>query len=157
MRLLRVLLAVVVTASLTLAGSMPANAEPLFVNYAANVQNIGWQPFVAEAETAGTTGQSLRMEALVVRGIRSTGQAHMQDVGWMEPRSAGYPVGLPGEGLRLEAVRVRSAVAGWGIECRAHVQNLGWRPWVADGATCGTTGRSLRLEAVQLRLVRLAR
>ena len=157
MRLLHVLLAVFMAAVVALVGATPARAEIMFVNYSADVQSIGWQPFVAEAETAGTTGQSLRMEALVVRGIRSTGQAHMQDVGWMEPRSAGYPVGLPGEGLRLEAVRVRSAVAGWGIECRAHVQNIGWRPWVADGATCGTTGRSLRLEAVQLRLVRLAR
>ena len=155
MRLLRVLLAVVVTASLTLVGSMPANAEPLFVNYAANVQNIGWQPYVAEGATAGTTGQSLRMELFTVRGVMSTTQAHVQNIGWQAPLAAGSRVGVPG--LRLEAVRVKSVVTGWGIECRAHVQNIGWRAWVPDGATCGTTGQSLRLEAVQLRLVRLVR
>jgi uncharacterized protein YjdB len=37
------------------------------VYYRAHVQSIGWQPWVSAGQTAGTTGQSLRVEAMQVR------------------------------------------------------------------------------------------
>ena len=130
----------------------PAAAEPIFVAARAHVQNIGWLPWVADSQTVGTTGKSLRLEAIELRGGVGMVSAHVQDIGWMPAVPNGTTAGTTGRSLRMEAIRVTSDVPGWQIECRAHVQDIGWMPWVADGQTCGTTGRSLRMEAVQLRL-----
>ena len=131
----------------------PAAAEPIFVSYRAHVQNVGWQPFVADGQSAGTTGRSLRLEAVELRGGVGRVSAHVQDIGWMPAVPNGTTAGTTGRSLRMEAIRVTSDVPGWQIECRAHVQDLGWTAWVRDGQTCGTTGMSLRMEAVRLRLV----
>ena len=129
-----------------------ASAEPIHVNARGHVQNIGWRGWVADSQTAGTTGRSLRLEAIELRGGVGMVSAHVQDIGWM-PAVPGWQIaGTTGRSLRLEAIRVTSDVPGWQIECRAHVQDVGWTGWVGDGQTCGTTGRSKRLEAVQLRL-----
>ena len=154
--MLRRMVALCAAVLMSLTLTTPANAEPLFLSYRGHVQNVGWQPFVSELDTAGTTGQALRMEAVTVRGLPATVQAHVENVGWMAPEASEATAGTTGRSLRLEAVRVRSGVAGWGIECRAHVQNVGWMAWVRDGEVCGTTGRGLRMEAVQLRLVSVA-
>ena len=135
-----------------LLGAPHAGAEPIHVNARGHVQNIGWMPWVADSQTAGTTGRSLRMEAIELRGGVGRVSAHVQDIGWMPAVPNGTTAGTTGRSLRMEAIRVTSDVPGWAIECRAHVQDVGWMPWVADGQTCGTTGRSKRLEAVQLRL-----
>ena len=39
----------------------------LGVAYSTHVENIGWQPEVANGQTAGTTDQSLRLEAAKIR------------------------------------------------------------------------------------------
>lgn len=148
----RVLGSLLLALTLLLNIAPSASAEPIFVNYRAHVQNVGWQPFVADSQTIGTTGKSLRMEAIELRGGVGEVSAHVQDIGWMPAVPNGTTAGTTGRSLRMEAIRVASDVPGWAIECRAHVENIGWIPWVGDGQTCGTTGRSLRLEAVQLRL-----
>ena len=129
-----------------------AGAEPIHVNARGHVQNIGWLAWAADSQTVGTTGRSLRMEAIELRGGVGMVSPHVQDIGWMPAVYGGTTAGTTGKSLRLEAIRVTSDVPGWQIECRAHVQDIGWMPWVADGQMCGTTGRSKRLEAVQLRL-----
>ena len=149
-RTLAALIAVLMSA---LVGAPPAHAEPLFLNYRAHVQFQGWQVWKNQPSAAGTSGLSLRMEALQLRGGNGTVQAHVQDFGWMQPVQTGDVAGTVGQSKRLEAVRVKSDLPGWAIECQAHVQERGWLPWVADGKTCGTTGLSLRLEAIRLRMV----
>lgn len=149
---MRRILAALVTVALILLGAPPAAAEPIFVGVRAHVQEVGWQPYVADSQTAGTTGRSLRLEAIQLRGGVGSVSAHVQDIGWMPAVPNGTTAGTTGRSLRMEAIRVRSDVRGWAIECRAHVQDVGWTGWVGDGQTCGTTGRSKRLEAVQLRL-----
>ncbi|MBR3131767.1 peptidoglycan-binding protein LysM, partial [Candidatus Saccharibacteria bacterium] len=37
------------------------------IYYRAHVQNIGWQDWVKNGELAGTSGQSLRLEALEIK------------------------------------------------------------------------------------------
>ena len=140
--------------SVTMAPLASASGGGLF--YRAHVQNIGDTATAFSAATAGTTGQSLRMEALSVWGAPVEYRTHVQDIGWGPWVAEGW-AGTAGRSLRAEAVQVRPRAgvmdSAWRVECRAHVQDVGWLPWVADGATCGTTGRSLRLEAVQLRIV----
>ena len=144
--------ALLLALALLLGVAPHAGAEPIFVAARGHVQNIGWLPWVADSQTVGTTGRSLRMEAIELRGGVGMVSAHVQDIGWMPAVPSGTTAGTTGRSLRMEAIRVASDVPGWAIECRAHVQDVGWMPWVNDGQTCGTTGRSKRLEAVQLRL-----
>ncbi len=137
-----------------------SSAVTASVSYRAHVQNIGWQSYVSDGETAGTTGRGLRVEALslgvagVSGGIRY--RAHVQNIGWQGWHADGEDCGTTGKGLRVEALQVEltgTASANYDVYYRTHVQNVGWTSWSKNGATSGTTGRGLRVEAVQVLLV----
>ena len=138
-----------------------SSAPTASVSYRAHVQNIGWQRYVSDGETAGTTGRGLRVEALSLKvagvngGIRY--RAHVQNVGWQGWHADGEDCGTTGRGLRVEALQVEltgAASANYDVYYRTHVQNVGWTSWSKNGATSGTTGRGLRVEAVQVLLVK---
>ena len=138
-----------------------SSATTASVSYRAHVQNIGWQRYVSDGETAGTTGRGLRVEALSLKvagvngGIRY--RAHVQNVGWQGWHADGEDCGTTGRGLRVEALQVEltgAASANYDVYYRTHVQNVGWTSWTKNGATSGTTGRGLRVEAVQVLLVK---
>jgi uncharacterized protein YjdB len=129
------------------------------VCYQAHVQNIGWQNYVAcDGAVAGTTGRSLRMEALAIAtsnvgGLCAAG--HVQNIGWQPSSCAAdgqtVTVGTTGRSLRLEAVTLRPRTGS--VCANAHVQNIGWQGTVCGGTvTVGTTGRSLRMEAITIRV-----
>ena len=150
------------TSSEPLAARPPAsNAVTASVSYRAHVQNIGWQRYVSDGETAGTTGRGLRVEALslgvagVSGGIRY--RAHVQNIGWQGWHTDGEDCGTTGKGLRVEALQVEltgAASTNYDVYYRTHVQDVGWTSWSKNGATSGTTGRGLRVEAVQVLLVK---
>ena len=131
--------------------------------YRAHVQDVGWQAQVASGQTAGTSGRSLRVEALQIwlDGAAYSGKvhyrAHVQNVGWQKEASDGAVSGTTGRSLRVEALKVwldGDISKYYDVVYRAHVQNVGWQPWAVNGGVAGTTGRSLRVEAVQIKLVR---
>ncbi|MBQ3283833.1 MAG: RICIN domain-containing protein, partial [Atopobiaceae bacterium] len=131
--------------------------------YRAHVQDVGWQPQVASGQTAGTTGRSLRVEALKVwlDGAAYKGgvsyQAHVQNVGWQKAASNGAVAGTTGRSLRVEALRLTltgEIAKHYDVVYRANVQGAGWQPWAVNGGTAGTVGSSLRVEAFQVKLVR---
>jgi len=131
------------------------------VTYKAHVQNIGWQDWVSDGLTAGTTGQSLRLEALNIgltnslSGMRIKYKAHVQNIGWQDWVYDSSTAGTMGQSLRLEAIQIELENApGYSVEYQAHVQNIGWQNWGSDGATAGTTGQSLRVEALRIRIVK---
>ena len=136
-----------------MAAPAPAAAEPLFLAYRVHSQQVGWSEWKPEPRAAGTSHQSLRAEAIELRGTEATVAAHIQDIGWVPAVPVGQTAGTTGRAKRLEAIRVTSSIPGVGIECQAHVQDVGWTSWVADGQMCGTTGRGLRAEAFRLRLI----
>lgn len=129
----------------TLFVAVPAQAtEGVWAT--AHVESQGWgEP---SPEFIGTTGKSLRLEAIQLVDPIADVQGHVQDLGWGEWTQVGV-VGTTGQSLRLEAVRFKGRF-GNQITCMAHVENLGWLDPVGDGEVCGTTGLSLRLEAVRL-------
>lgn len=137
-------------------GTAPVQAYTQGYRYAAHVQNLGWQDAVSDYDVAGTTGQSLRLEAIAFGFIGQTARAHIQDSGWQDWRSGDTTVGTTGQSLRMEAVQIKSTIPGQEVWCQAHVQNLGWLPPVGDGEVCGTTGKALRLEAVSIWLMPVA-
>lgn len=129
----------------------------------AHVQDVGWQePSRGFDVTVGTSGRSLRMEALRIDrpGSDLEGdvryEAHVQDVGWQGERANGQLAGTEGESRRIEALRVwltGELGEAWDVWYRLHVQDVGWMGWAADGEPAGTEGLSLRVEAVQIALV----
>ena len=138
-----------------------SSATTASVSYRAHVQNIGWQRYVSDGETAGTTGRGLRVEALSLKVVGVNGgiryRAHVQNVGWQGWHADGEDCGTTGRGLRVEALQVEltgAASANYDVYYRTHVQNVGWTSWSKNGATSGTTGRGLRVEAVQVLLVK---
>ena len=138
-----------------------SSATTASVSYRAHVQNIGWQRYVSDGETAGTTGRGLRVEALSLKVVGVNGgiryRAHVQNVGWQGWHADGEDCGTTGRGLRVEALQVEltgAASANYDVYYRTHVQNVGWTSWTKNGATSGTTGRGLRVEAVQVLLVK---
>ncbi|MCH9647162.1 MAG: matrixin family metalloprotease [Deltaproteobacteria bacterium] len=131
------------------------------VEYQANVEGLPWSSWMQNGATAGTTGQSLQMEATRIRllqpqaGISVCYRAHVAVQGWMNPVCNGTIAGTVGQNRRMEAVTVDlvGAPSGCSVVYRAHVKDLGWLPWVSNGAVAGTTGQSRRMEALQVRLL----
>ena len=150
--LIGLVVCVFMAVSFTVTWAPPLRAEPMFLAYRAHVEGIGWQDWRADPRASGTSGQSLRLEAIELRGGIGTVDAHVQQLGWLPAVSGGATAGTTGRSLRLEGVRVTSDVPGQRIRCQAHVEGIGWLPWVNDGELCGTTGQSRRLEAIRLTL-----
>jgi uncharacterized protein YjdB len=130
------------------------------ITYQTHVQDTGWMTSVIDGQTSGTTGLSLRTEAIKISLLNAPVDAnikysvHVQNTGWVDPVMNGATAGTTGRSLRMEAIRISlENMAGYTVEYRVHVQDIGWMDWVSNGQTAGTTGRSLRLEAIQIRLV----
>lgn len=129
----------------------PSPPSPSVV-YEAHIENIGWQEPKRNGETAGTTGQSLRLEALTVRlensNARLEMEGHIENKGWTTARTNGEIFGTIGESLRLEAIKIKSDEHT--IMYRVHVQDIGWTDWKQNGEVAGTTGQAKGIEAVEI-------
>ena len=114
--------------------------------YQAHVQEIGWQDDKTNDEIAGTTGQSLRLEALTISYPNVKFRGHIENLGWTGWRESGEVMGTIGKSLRLEAIEIQSDK----LEFSVHVQDIGWTNY---GRNCvlGTTGQSKRIEAIKIR------
>ena len=133
----------------------------------AHVQDIGWQKGTSDASghlTLGTTGRSLRMEALKLSVVTEDtsgsgsiqGKSHVQDIGWMDWKAADRGMGTTDRAKRMEAIRLKLSdelAASYDLWYRAHVQDKGWMGWTSNGQLAGTAGFGLRIEAIELRLV----
>ncbi|EFR44150.1 N-acetylmuramoyl-L-alanine amidase [Streptococcus pseudoporcinus] len=131
------------------------------LTYQTHVQTIGWGPLVAEGQLAGTTGQSKRIEGLIVNlSSNEFGnlqyRSHVQGIGWQNYVTSGSMSGTNGQSRRLEALQLQltgSLAQKYSVKYRVHVQDIGWQAWVYDNAIAGTTGQSKRLEAIEIVLV----
>lgn len=129
--------------------------------YQAHSSDIGWQPLVADGDTAGTTGQSKALEALRVALIGPMEgsvriSAHVSDIGWQEYVSDGALVGTTGKALSIEALKIELSGAladSYDVAYRVHSAEYGWLGWARNGDPAGTTGLSRPVEAVEIRLV----
>ena len=146
-------------------GAAPGSTSRPFVcktiTYQTHVQNIGWQAEKADGEVSGTSGQSLRLEAIKIKLGSSidgglTYATHVQDIGWQSFVSNGQLSGTSGQSKRLEAIKINltgNAANQYDIYYRVHAQNFGWLGWAKNGQSAGTAGYSYRLEAIQIVLV----
>ena len=133
------------------------------ISYSAHVQTYGWQSAQTNGLTAGTSGQSKRMESLQInlKNCPYQGnveyQSHVQGYGWeTEWKSNGQLSGTVGQSKRLEAVRIRlteELAQKCDIYYRVHCQHYGWLGWAKNGEEAGTSGYSYRMEAIQILLL----
>ena len=142
-------------------------AFPYSVEYRTHVQDTGWQAYVADGDIAGTTGRSLRLEALNIRlnylgtpGSELSGsieyRTHVQNIGWQNWVADGTLSGTTGSALRAEAISIRltdDLANAYNIYYRVHVQNFGWLGWATNGEDAGSAGYGYRMEAIEIRLV----
>lgn len=131
------------------------------IKYQTHVQNIGWQGEKADGEMSGTTGQSLRLEAIKIQLSSSIDggivyKTHVQDYGWQNFVANGQASGTSGQAKRLEAIQMQltgNAMNQYDLYYRVHAQNFGWLGWAKNGESAGTAGYSYRLEGIQIVLV----
>ena len=134
------------------------------LTYRVHVQSIGWQEECKEGEMAGTSGQSLRLEAMEIHLNNISEEqgtieytTHVQTYGWKDFVSNGEVSGTTGESKRLEAMKIRltgQLAEEYDIYYRVHIQTYGWLDWACNGASAGSAGMGKRLEAMEIRLVK---
>lgn len=133
------------------------------IKYRAHVQNIGWQGWKTDGVSAGTTGQSKRVEALQISVTGSqyqggiTYSAHVQNIGWQSWKNNGATSGTTGQSKRVEAIKIKltgELANHYDVYYRAHSQQYGWLNWAKNGSASGTAGFSYRMESVQIKLVK---
>jgi uncharacterized protein YjdB len=128
------------------------NPAARVICYNVHLQDIGWQGARCNGEIAGTTGESRRVEAIVIAVSTDVGSvcynSHIQDIGWQGSRCNGEISGTTGQSRRLEATAI--AVATGSVCYNAHVQDIGWQGTRCNGQIAGTTGQSRRLEAIAI-------
>ena len=132
------------------------------VDYVTHIQNKGWEKEVKKnGEVSGTTGSSLRMEAIAVKiegnpklGVQYA--THVENLGWTPWAADGEIAGTTSEGKRMEAIMLKLTGADkdkYDIHYRVHAQNYGWLNWAKNGEPAGTSGHAYRLEAIQIVVV----
>lgn len=102
-------------------GKNYADGSPIIggISYNVHIQNIGWQGIRSNGALAGTSGLSLRLEAI---NINLTGEVaakydiyyrvHAENFGWMGWAKNGENAGTAGYAYRLEAIEVKLVPKG---------------------------------------------
>ena len=165
-----VIAALSLAAALTVGSAIDAvrtSADSIYtMSGTAHVQDYGDTDATFEdgVLVLGTTGQSKRLERVVINFENNTGyegtityQVHVQNIGWMDWVEAGEMAGTSGQSLRLEGIRIKltgELAEHYSVYYSVHIQDYGDNQgWVCDGALAGTTGESKRLENLRVKLV----
>gem|GEM_PF-1787321 len=144
----------------------PGDSSIPIVKIRVHGQNYGWnQGWMEDTQTEGTTGKSLRLEAIEAKmqtgdqpteGLGLEYRVHMKDIGWGDWVKDGKTAGTTGQSRRIEAVEMKltgEKAAKYDIYYRVHMKDIGWGKWVKNEETAGTTGQSRRIEAIEIQLV----
>ena len=133
--------------------------ESALISYNTYLQKAGWTGWRKDAESAGSSGQRRKIEALkIVLGNNIKNEvvqyrAHIQNIGWTDWVQNGQIIGTENSNKRIEAIQIKLKNGElYDVEYRVHVQDVGWMNWVKNGETAGTEGQSKRIEAIQIKL-----
>ena len=133
--------------------------EKLDVSYRTYVQTYGWQGWVKDGTTSGTSAAAKRMEGLQIKlskketsgGIKY--RSYVQTYGWQEWVENGKTSGTMGLKKRVESLQIKltgNIAAKYDLYYRVYAQGYGWLGWAKNGATSGTAGFGKRIEAIQI-------
>ena len=136
---------------------------PKAINYSVHCQTYGWMNTVGDGQTAGTTGQTKRLESIKI-SLGETGysggvqyRTHVQTYGWQGWKQNGQESGTTGQAKRLEAIQIKLTgdVANYyDVYYRTHVQKFGWLGWAKNGESSGSAGYAYRMEGIEIVLVK---
>lgn len=150
----------------TQPASKVKNTNGIF--YKSHVETTGWLPEVRDGQLSGTTGQSARIEALMITpppGVWLDVIVHQQSIGNLifenvrkkTSTSKGYNpvIGHIGKSLRLEAVKivvkkVPKEFKNKTLKYQVHQQTVGDSEIVTAGHWAGVRGKGKRLEAIKI-------
>lgn len=147
-------------------GEAPGSTEDHYryprIMYQTHVQSYGWQGNKYEDQIAGTTGESKRIEALMISvpeapyegGIEY--RVHVQGIGWQDWKQNGELAGTTGEGRRIEAIEIRltgEMAKHYEVYYSLHLSKIGWCNYAAGGETAGSVNLSKKVEALKIKLV----
>ncbi|GEM_PF-2559896 len=130
-----------------------------FLEYSAHIDYEGWLPAVRDGEEAGTTGQSLNMQAIKISLRNISGdvryRVYVAGRGWTDWSNGGTMSGTTGQALPIDAIRIELRnVNGYNIEYQVHLGYVGWTNWVRNGEVAGQIGRGTSIQAIRIRLVK---
>lgn len=124
------------------------------IQYKVHIQDKGWTDWENTGEVAGTEGEGLRVEAIILQGnngLDLSYRVHMENIGWSDWVGNGQVAGTTGESRRIEAIEIKSNKM---LEVQEHIQNVGWMPSSkGTNIKIGTEGKSLRLEAFKIDVI----
>ena len=133
------------------------------VLYSTHVSDYGWQSYVYDGATSGTTGKAKKLEGIKIAldNKQYPGnieyKTHIQDIGWETTYKKNNELsGTTGRALRLEAIRIKltGEIANhYDIYYRVHAEKFGWLGWTKNDEVAGTIGYGYRLEAIEIKLV----
>ena len=132
------------------------------LSYQTHVQDYGWQSYVSDRATSGTSGQSKRLEGIKIKLSSSLNggiqyRTHVQDYGWQNWSSNDQMSGTSGQSKRLEAIQIKltgEIAKQYDVYYRVHCQDYGWLGWAKNGESSGSEGFGKRLEGIQIVLVK---
>ena len=138
---------------------MTKPTQSIKIAYNGHVEGYGWLNPVNDGMMCGTTGQSLRLEALQIDtrylNLDITAKAHIADIGWKDYGKIdnNTVIGTTGQSKALECLCFNCTNAN--LVYRVHIEGTGWSAWTkADGiSTLGTVGQSLQLEAIEMKII----
>lgn len=132
------------------------------VEYSSHIQNVGWEKDFSKSngQLSGTTGKSLRIEAIKMKLANAPSNAkikysaYVEGDGWQNDVFDGKIAGSTGKGLRLLGLKVQLVnVENYSVLYRIHVQDIGWKPWVQDGIVTDAIEQVKRIEAIEIKIV----
>lgn len=143
-------------------GNSTIGANDFKVIYNTHVQTYGWQDWVGDGASAGTSGESKRLEGMhvLLQNQDVSGsieyRTHVQGIGWQSWAKDGALAGTTGQSRRLEALQIRltgEMAEKYDVWYRTHCQHFGWRGWAKNGEQAGTQGYSYRMEAIEIKIL----
>lgn len=127
------------------------------------VQSLGWVSSTSNG-IIGTTGRSLRLEAVTLDPAPIRYQVYIRGKGWSNWINAldneNEYAGIIGKGATIEGVRMVLddywVRGGAKLYVRAHMQDYGWLDYVDStsnpGVYAGKIGKNKRLEAIKIKV-----
>lgn len=134
-----------------------ADSNP-YISYQVHVQDYGWLSETSANDVAGTTGQSKRVEAIIIKLENSSYKikyrVHAKNIGWMNWVESGQVAGTTGESRRIEAIQiviekdemiVEEETINFGIDVSKHQGEIDWSKVKTSGVKfamirCGYRG-----------------
>ena len=136
-----------------------------YIRYNTSIEKIGWQGYVADGATSGTTGECLAAQAIQIYLVNPAFdgsivyKSYINGYGWEEDfRANGQTSGVYNGDKYLEAIKIELTGRmkdNYDVYYRVHSQKVGWLDWAKNGEIAGTNGYNYRVEAIEIKLIKI--